>query len=218
MSNAYSLKYKWTVEVCGKMSHDMPTRRIIVFYSAHVEANGASSWKLGNIGVEWISHTMTARCPRKPMPKQKADPKICKSALKILLYFACGNFSISEINFRSLKSDGYLKFQKSCFHFLESNYRQDFFKMSLRVINLGDLLLFKETWWLWSSTTDGSMGFTAQTFFRNENFSRRRQSKKISSRWISWTGHQSKTTLLLASAIPHCRPIATPFSIGVISL
>ena len=153
MSNAYSLKYKWTVEVCGKMSHDMPTRRIIVFYSAHVEANGASSWKLGNIGVEWISHTMTARCPRKPMPKQKADPKICKSALKILLYFACGNFSISEINFRSLKSDGYLKFQKSCFHFLESNYRQDFFKMSLRVINLEDLLIFKETWWLWSSTT-----------------------------------------------------------------
>lgn len=129
----------------NEMSQDMPTRQIKVFYSAQVEAKSASCRKLGNIGVEWISHTMTARCPRKPMPKQKADPKICKSALKILLYFACGNFSISEINCRSLKSDGYLKFQKSCFHFLESNYQQDFFKMPLRAINLEDLRLFKET-------------------------------------------------------------------------
>ena len=30
---------------------------------------------------------MTARCPRKPIPKQKADPKICISATNILLNF-----------------------------------------------------------------------------------------------------------------------------------
>ena len=30
---------------------------------------------------------MTARCPRKPIPKQKADPKICISATNILLDF-----------------------------------------------------------------------------------------------------------------------------------